>query len=294
LTTTSADGEQEPPRRMQQPEDVTPEQMAADAWADLERVKLKLAQLELPEQVHPSEAVQRIAVAMQGVMATTLAALTATVQGDQAERLRRLGNQLQQMIEWRRRHDARVENVVSPEEAAAFERDVRQAAGVGDPGPLEVLGDAQEHYVNALRWLDNTGEPQDGEMWPSGDWARASWHLMRAQALEGVDRAVSAELRDRVNADVNAMREPIAADIELYRDGPWSKGHGFDAATATTVLNVAAAIARGQIVWDESGNPSAFDRSLLEPRSKPGSPCPTHGPHPHDGMVCLDCPECHR
>lgn len=83
------------------------------------------------------------------------------------------------------------------------------------------LAEAREQYDLALVELGDF-PPADGDDWPIGAWVRAQWHLMRAQALEGLAR----------------LAPPLCG-------------------------------------------------------SAPGTLlCPAHGPHPHNGMVCLDCPQC--
>lgn len=68
------------------------------------------------------------------------------------------------------------------------------------------LIEARERYDLALVELGNLPPTEAGD-WPIDVWVRAEWNLMRAQALEGLDRLDRLEVRAEVGSHCPAHGE---------------------------------------------------------------------------------------
>lgn len=76
------------------------------------------------------------------------------------------------------------------------------------------LAEARERYETALIELGDQ-PPAPGGQWPDTAWVRAQWHLMRAQALEGLSRLEAREGIARIRQRVERYAEQAATTRDV-------------------------------------------------------------------------------
>jgi hypothetical protein len=85
-----------------------------------------------------------------------------------------------------------------------------------------------DHYEMALVELGNS-PPADGDVWPTGNWARGDWHLRRALALEGLERTrppQGGRPADGTGPDPAAISPLAAEQADPHESGPSNRQRG--------------------------------------------------------------------